>query len=381
MLGAPAAAQETLYLTNTFVTDDMNQRVTELYLVTIDELAGKANADLIATIDLEQVDALACSPDDTICYLIDKYDPLWNPDGGQYGAYDMLSGDFVLLGNVVDSFGDRVPGIVQAGYSPGPEGQLYIASQETHYVYTLDVSSGIASPVGMVVVDGTSTVVDLEGADLAFASNGDLFIWANWANGGDAPAGLYSATLPGGAGDIVATYLGTGIDGTDPTSHFFTGVAIRNNGLGDFVAVNRFDELHEQAHDGTDTTIYALELDGAPLGHFSGDMHHSYDCHLQIELDRDTISGGESIALSMDLVHNRPQTVSVPFVLWIENAAGQIVFEKTSKSRTFVWGEEFQRTLSLPIPANAPAGTYTVYVGVNEMRQGEAVANRTFTVE
>jgi len=375
------AAQEVLYLTNTSVVDDNDEPITELYYVEIDEGAGTAAPVLIGTLDLDQVDAMGCSPDDTVCFLIDKYDPVVRPDGGQFGAFEMLTGEFTLLGEVVDLHGDRIPGIVLAGHSPGPDGELYIASQDTHYVYTLDIVSGIATPVGMVVAGDPPTVVDLEGADLTFASNGDMFVWANWENTVNAPAGLYSAVLPESTGNIQATYLGTGIDGADPQSHFFTGVAIRGNGIGNFVAINRFDELHEQQRDGSDVTIYPLELDGEPLGHFSGDMHHSYDCDLQLSLDQATVAPGGTMTLTMELVHNRPQTVSVPFVLWIENDAGQVMFQRSSPVRQYEWGERFDRSLPIRIPAVAPAGSYTVFVSVNEMRQGEAVRQIQFTIE
>ena len=382
LLAASAGAQEeTLYLTNTSVTDSSGVNVTELFLVSIDESTEEAETLLLGVIDLPQVDALACAPDDTVCYLIDKYDPVFHPDGGQFGVYDLLSGTFTLLGEVVDESGELISGIVLAGFSPGPEGELYIASQDTHSVYVLDLASGIASAIGPIVVEGTASVVDLEGADLTFTSSGEMFVWANWANMPDAPSGLYHATLPALPGTIEAVYLGTGSDGLDPESHFFTGVAVRGNGLDDFVGINRFDELHQQASDGSDVALYDVVRDGEPLGHFSGDMHHSFDCYLNIELDRASLAPGEGMTLDMRLVHNRPKTVTVPFTLWIENEAGQVVFQRDSKERTFVWGEDFRRAVSLTIPTSAPSGIYTLHVGLEEMRQGEEVASRTFTVE
>jgi len=32
---------------------------------------------------------MGCSPDDTVCFLIDKYDSVVRPDGGQFGAFEM----------------------------------------------------------------------------------------------------------------------------------------------------------------------------------------------------------------------------------------------------------------------------------------------------
>ena len=382
LAGAPAAnAIETLYLTNTEVVDDTGQLVTELYLVDIDDNGKTADVALIDVIPYEKVDALACTPDDRSCFLIDKYHPVNHPNGGRWGRYDFLSRTFTTLGEVLDESGERIPGIVLAGHSPGPRGKLIFGSQETDSLYVLDTTIGTTTELGPIVVEGSETLVDLNGADLVFTSDSRLFVWANSARMPEAPAGLYEVLLPEFGGDAIrCVYLGTGTDGADPGSHFFTGLAVRENGLGDIVGSNRFDELHQQARDGSDVDLFHLQRDGEPLGHVAGDMHHSYDCFLNVELDRDEVAPGGTLQMSVRLIHNRTKEVETPFVMWIEDRDGNVVLERQTAPRRLAWGDSVVTTVPVAIPDWFPAGGYTLYVGMSEMRQGEASARQTFKV-
>jgi hypothetical protein len=116
------------------------------------------------------------------------------------------------------------------------------------------------------------------GADLAFAADGTAYLWTNtWNAPGPnpsdtsvgAPSGLYKISIPSSPGDIPATYVG-GMPGD-----FFTGVAIRANGLGCMAGSSRDDHVHSQslasAQDNPGSP-YVMYLNGVRYDYNYGDM-------------------------------------------------------------------------------------------------------------
>jgi len=120
--------------------------------------------------------------------------------------------------------------------------------------------------------------------------------------------------------------------------------------------------------------------DGEPLGHGSGDMHHSFDCFLSVDLDRDVVSAGEAFTFDLRLVHNRPQDGLAATQIWVEDAAGDVVARRTLPERTFRWGDDLTRRFRYAVPESFAPGNYTMWVGVGEMRQGTALMSAPFTV-
>ena len=118
--------------------------------------------------------------------------------------------------------------IFQAAFSP--DGTLYFTSSGREKLYTLDTATGGATSLGKVCWDVDGSQVDIQGADLAFASDGELFLFTNNTADDGAPNGLYRLTLPGRAGDpVVGTFLGAGQEAT------ITGMAVLDGGLGDLL--------------------------------------------------------------------------------------------------------------------------------------------------
>jgi len=381
-VGAAGATAETLYLTNTNQDDGLGGKLSELYLIEIDEVTGSANALLLDTFEYDFADGLACSPDDLKCYLIDKYDTIQNPDGGSVSVYDTTTGTTTSIGELRNQEGDLLVQIVAAAFSPGPTGGLYVASQTEDLIYSVDLDTVVASPIGQILVEGTDTIVDLDGADMVFTADSRWYVWTNAERLPDAPRGLYEITAMGDASnDSTAIYLGVGLDGLDPDSHRFTGLAVRENGLGDVVGSNRFDELHQQSRDGQDVDVFPLLLDGDALGHGSGDMHHSFDCFLAVDvLNEEQLSAGSTLRVEGRVVHNRPSRGAASPVIWIEDETGLVVQRKKFPTRTFQWGDDFRRTFELSMPQDARPGEYTVWMSVAEMRQGRAAVSAKFTV-
>ena len=274
------ALGETLFLSN---SADPTDGLSILFKVHIDPAMGRANLEPLpnGTLPFNQVDAIAGTPDGSSIVFIDKYtdglgpsDPLYGT--GTMGIYDVATGSYRTVGYLHDSSGAKIPGVVLASFSPA--GILYVASQTTDFLYRVNVGTAVATPLGKAVRVATGVPVKETGADLAFAADGTAYLWTNtWNAPGPnpsdtsvgAPSGLYKISIPSSPGDIPATYVG-GMPGD-----FFTGVAIRANGLGCMAGSSRDDHVHSQslasAQDNPGSP-YVMYLNGVRYDYNYGDM-------------------------------------------------------------------------------------------------------------
>ena len=166
--------------------------------------------------NFDQVDAIAATPDGDEVYVYDK-------GSGHVGVYDVGADSFEDLGQASTDPG----GVVLAAFSPG--GTLWIASQDTDDLYTVDTS---ASPP--TVTNQGSTGIDLQGADLVFAGDGSLFVWT----AASSDEGLYEIGDPMNDTTAVAvdnSNIATG----DVANSTITGLAIRDAGGGELVGSDR----------------------------------------------------------------------------------------------------------------------------------------------
>ncbi len=104
------------------------------------------------------------------------------------------------------------------------------------------------------------------------------------------------------------------------------------------------------------------------------------ECVLDVRLDPAAVLPGEELRIGIRLEHRRPETVTVPFRIWIEDAEGGLVASRTTEPQTFHHGDAVRRELTIRIPEGTPAGEYRVLVGAERMQQGLAGAERSFTV-
>ncbi len=257
---------DTMYLSDSAKPDD---GVSYLFSVEIDAVTDHANLTPLAngTIYLNQIDALACTPDGSRIYGIDKYSPGSVYTGnGMMGYYDVAHETWHDV-NYVMSGGDKLTGIVLAGFSPA--GVLYVASQDTDLFYTVNLHTAEATPIGPVANSANGTTIHEQGADLAFTAAGSAYVWTNTPNGADAPAGLYKLNMQAITDHIPATYMG------NSPGDFFTGVAIRANGFGDMAGSTHASEVHTQsllnAQD-TPGSPHPMYKDGSPYIYQYGDM-------------------------------------------------------------------------------------------------------------
>lgn len=255
---------EVLYLSDSS-TNDVG---TYLYRVNLDQATHQADLTPLPEscdeIPFNQVDALACTPDGAKLYAIDKYGDSAHPGTGKLGYCDIGTATWHEIGPVTHG-GSIVPGIVLAAFSP--DGTLYAASENTDSLYTVDTGTAVATLVGQVV--NQATTVNVSGADLIFAADGTLYLWANSSRTG-APRGLYVLTLPASVpGTIVdATHLGSG-----DTGSYFTGLAIRANGWGDLVGSTHENEIFVVDKTSASTVdMFMMYLGGSEYDYEYGDM-------------------------------------------------------------------------------------------------------------
>jgi hypothetical protein len=179
----------------------------------------------------ENVDVLAVTPNGRKLYFID--DSRVSDPNGRMGVYDVDTGQVTEIGLVTFEDMGTVPlgknWIDQAAFSP--DGTLYITNIANDRLYRLDLSTAFATLVGDVVEMNTGTVINLKGADIAFAADSSLRLWTSYGVP-FAPRGLYKVASVPTSGEVRAEYLGGG-----PTAR--TGMGVALNGMGDLVLTNR----------------------------------------------------------------------------------------------------------------------------------------------
>ena len=263
---------EQLYLVNSPIAGGL----THLYRVEINSGSSVANLYPLPAVNgldpgeipFRVVHALAATVDGTKLYVIDKYINAVNGGTGKLGYYDLSSPSWWEI-DYVKYMGNIVPGIVCAAFSP--DGILYAASEITDSLYIVDPNTAIATLVGEVKNKADDTIVDVVGADMVFAADGTLYFWTNKLG---APRGLYTLELPDPIpGTVYATYIGE-VKRIPDTFFFFTGMAIRANGLGNLVGSNK-DNDEMIVYSKTDASLIAMlpmYLNGSPFNHEYGDM-------------------------------------------------------------------------------------------------------------
>lgn len=248
-IATPVVAQtvtETIYMSD---TDSDSAEPTRLFTVDLDTSTNEAVLTQIALIsdpDFTSVDAIAASPDGEVVYLVDK-------DSSHLGEFDTTTSTFTDRGTVAN-----LPGTtVLAAF--GLDGLLYVASNATDTLYSIDVDVNPLTATELVTITGA----DVNGADIVFDSNGTLYLHSNTDDT------LYTLDYDPNSPD----YGTASVVGTDAGTSF-TGLAIRGAGTGDLVGSSRaLDALIVvDKTTGTRGTEFSMVLDGNPFDHRNGDM-------------------------------------------------------------------------------------------------------------
>lgn len=259
-----AQTSEVMYLADTKADQD---GASAIYQVVIS--GGNANMVLVKDLPYNHADVIAAEPDGSKLWFVDDYFGLGYDDTGKLCYYDVATSNVTEIG-VVTYNGNRMVQIDQAAMAP--DGTLYIANNLSDCIYTLDKATAVATLVG-VVKTPSNVQVNVGGADIAFGADGTFYLWINLAKV-NAPAGLYRLELPAVNSVVTAVWLG----GTVDSNRRFTGVAVRDNGLGDLAGSITAGTVYPNTVvvvdklNGDFLTTYPMVKDGAPFDHTWGDM-------------------------------------------------------------------------------------------------------------
>jgi len=292
---------EELYLADTVGADDDKSA---LYLVGL--LSGPGTAVLTSIpvdpttcqggliapetneVAWNNVDVLATTPDGQQLAFID--DSSGNPSTREVVSLDLTNGECTNHGqlNWLTAFGGNCSDGAGGGVGPtgtcntdqgafSPSGTMYIGRNEDDTIHTLDVSAASATLIGELVDQDTCNAVNLQGADLTFDADGNMWVWEN-AN--DALYRVASADLvaaPCKFSNAVLGVVNAEFIGTNGSVDPFTGLATRFNGLGNVVGSGRdTDDVSEldttSLLDASSVANYAMMVDSTDFDHGNGDM-------------------------------------------------------------------------------------------------------------
>lgn len=280
---------EVLYLVDSTVKEAWDG-ISRVFQVHLDPAAGAANLEELPTIPANMVQALACTPDGKTLYGIDRYKEvspgtgdglgfghLWSWTVGDATGWQDLGALTYWTGSAWEILQDVVLAAVR------PDGTLCVASGDTNMLYRVDLGTRQALDGRLIVrtdLPGGPYTVELAGADLAFQADSTAYIWTNTANPAypvEAPRGLYRLNCTGDP--ITATLIAV-----PPTNGYFTGIAVRANGLGNSLAGSahypRPDTLPEEPDvihslslvTGMENGHYVMKLGGVDYVYGYGDM-------------------------------------------------------------------------------------------------------------
>lgn len=163
---------------------------------------------------------IACTPDGKKLYAVDFLDSdITTYSKPTLGYLEVDNSSWHEIGTVKIDSTTVLTGLGQAAFSP--DGVLYVLSNHTDSLYTVDTGTAEATLVGKLNIV-------VQGADIAFAEDGILFLYTN-ASTKSTNKGLYIVTLPPDSLDSI--FLGP----SSPINENLSGLAIRANGYGDLL--------------------------------------------------------------------------------------------------------------------------------------------------
>ena len=253
-MAVPVVAQtsyiETIYLVDTLdLTADDGSTIYTVDLV--DSTPNKAELTYFVGMPdnarYDTVAALACSPDGDILYVIDR-DTSW------LAKYDIGSASWTQVG--ATGLSNCVQLVCAA------DGALYASSNNSDSIWIVDTATAATTFIGLIK-NGSATV-NVQGADIAFAADGTLYLWTD---GGT--QGLYTLSLPvSPPADVTASYIGNSVP-----DYGFTGLAIRGGGAGDLIGSTTDDFIRQvSTSDASIVASYRMYLDDEEYDYAWGDM-------------------------------------------------------------------------------------------------------------
>lgn len=104
------------------------------------------------------------------------------------------------------------------------------------------------------------------------------------------------------------------------------------------------------------------------------------NCVLSSRIAGADFSAGDSVRVQINLQHNKIGTANRPFLISLEDMAGNVIAERETPPVTMGFGERIRRTYSIRVPPGTAAGSYKVRVRISGMQQGRVQSIRPITV-
>ncbi len=213
----------------------------KIFRVALDDLTGKANLTELVSLPEIPEPHIAHAVDQNIIYAINK-------DGKDLAIYD-VDDDSLDVKDVTGLPG----GMVLAAMAPNNAGELYVLSQNDNKIYRIDDYNNGPTAVEVATVDR-----NVQGADIAFTSDGTCYFWTNTGD-----RGLYKLDIETGITTLVKEH-----------NMNLTGLAARYNGKGHIVGSKAQSQDIFVFHKCTGEILetFTMHLDGVPYNYTWGDM-------------------------------------------------------------------------------------------------------------
>ena len=287
---------ETLYMSN-HGGDNPNAL---LYEVTFD---GDGDADTTELVEISEFAAshIAASPDGETVYIVSE------TDDNTLARYDVSAGTYdIVTIDGPDDYGS-VTDVVQAAVDT--DGTLYAGSMSENALYEISDPGGSPTITNRLDLD-----LDISGADSAFTSNGEFYLFTN------STTALYTVNLLTGDTSQVAELQ---------TDEELTGLSVQNSGTGDFIgSVLEGNEL--VAFDDSGAEQGRFTLDGDLTEHTYGDLTTGdlaevvfYQGSLEESLN--DVLAGDGFQLNDGNCYQPGMTRYIGFAWWLPTEVGNEV--------------------------------------------------------
>jgi hypothetical protein len=103
-------------------------------------------------------------------------------------------------------------------------------------------------------------------------------------------------------------------------------------------------------------------------------------CALSARITGTSFGAGDAVRVRVTLQHNKLGTASRPFVITLEDMAGNVLSRRETDPIAMGFGDKIRRNYSVRVPAGTAPGSYRLRVRISGMQQGHVESIRPITV-